>query len=255
MSYLTTAVASRIGIVTISRPEALNALTFDLAEQLAATWRSWESTGAVDAIVLQSEGEKAFVAGADIAELDEKNSAEMLQKGMQDSFRTIRTSSIPSVVAVQGLALGGGFELAMSCDIRVASPNASFGLPETGLGIIPGAGGTQMLSRYAGISMANYHILTGIPMTAERALQVGLVGAIYPAPELRNEAFNLAQKIQGRGPLATRLAKLAIRSSADTSFDAGLELELLAQASLFGTQQPKEGFAAFGERRKPDFRR
>ena len=246
-------VTDRIGVITLDRPKALNALTFDIADGLARIWREWEASGDVDVIVLRATGEKAFAAGADIGELTEKTPAQMLREGMQHAFRRIRTSAIPSIAAVQGLALGGGFELALSCDIRIATPKARFGLPETGLGIIPGAGGTQMLARYAGISVANYHILTGEPMTAERAYQLGLVSRIVEADQLHDVALELARTVQQRGPLASRLAKLAVRASADTSFESGLDVELLAQAALFGTPQPGIGLNAFLAREQPNF--
>lgn len=250
---IATEILGRVGVITITRPDALNALTFAIVERIARQFETWCSEGSVDGVVVSGAGDRAFAAGADIAELQGKSVADMIDTGMQRWLTRIRESPLPSVAAVSGFAFGGGCELALACDIRLATPTSKFGLPELGLGIIPGAGGTQLLSRYAGISVASYHILTGRPMSAERAHQIGLVSEIHEAPAIRDAAVGLVESMAAKGPLALRLAKRAIRASADTSLAAGLEVELLAQAALFGTEERAEGLAAFVEKRTPHF--
>ncbi len=246
-------ILGRVGMITITRPDSLNAVTFAAVERVARQFETWCSEGSVDGVVVSGTGDRAFAAGADIAELQGKSVADMIDTGMQHWLTRIRESPLPSVAAVGGFAFGGGCELALACDIRLATPTSKFGLPELGLGIIPGAGGTQLLSRYAGISVASYHILTGRPMSAERAHQIGLVSEIHEAAAIREAAIGLVEAMAAKGPLALRLAKRAIRASADTSLAAGLEVELLAQAALFGTDERAEGLAAFVEKRTPHF--
>lgn len=250
---ITAEVTGRVGVITVNRPDALNALTFDVVRTIAQQFGTWRDDQSIHGVVITGAGDKAFAAGADITELQRKRVPEMTDTGMQHWMSTIRESPLPSVAAVSGFALGGGFELALACDIRIATPASKFGLPETGLGIIPGAGGTQLLSRYAGVSVANYHVLTGAPMSAERAHQLGLVSELHDAAQLRDAAIALVELMAGRGPLALRLAKRAIRASSDTSLAAGLEIELLAQAALFGTEERDEGLAAFVGKRQPNF--
>lgn len=250
---VTAETSGRVGIITVNRPDALNALTFDVVRAISQQFDAWRDDQSVHGVVITGAGDRAFAAGADITELQDKRVAEMTGTGMQHWMTAIRESPLPSVAAVRGFALGGGFELALACDIRIATPASKFGFPETGLGIIPGAGGTQLLSRYAGISVANYHVLTGALMSAERAHQLGLVSELHDAADIRDAAIALVQAMSERGPLAMRLAKRAIRSSADTSLAAGLEIELLAQAALFGTPERDEGLAAFVGKRTPNF--
>lgn len=246
-------VQGRVGIITVNRPDVLNALTFDVVRTISHQFDTWRDDGTVDGVVITGAGDRAFAAGADIAELRSKQVPEMTDTGMQHWMTTIRESPLPSVAAVNGFAFGGGFELALACDIRLATSTSKFAFPETGLGIIPGAGGTQLLSRYAGISVANYHVLTGAPMSAERAYQLGIVSELHPATEIREAAVALVTKMTDRGPIALRLAKRAIRASADTSLTAGMEVELLAQAALFGTDEREEGLVAFVDKRRPNF--
>lgn len=246
-------VAGRTGIITVNRPDALNALTFDVVRTIAQQFDTWRDDQSVHGVVITGAGDRAFAAGADVTELQRKSVPEMTDTGMQHWMTAIRESPLPSVAAVSGFALGGGFELALACDIRIATPDSKFGFPETGLGIIPGAGGTQLLSRYAGVSVANYHVLTGAVMSADRAHQLGLVSELHDPAQLRDAAIALVDRMATRGPLATRLAKRTIRASSDTSLAAGLEIELLAQAALFGTEERSEGLAAFVGKRQPDF--
>ncbi|MEW1975227.1 enoyl-CoA hydratase-related protein [Microbacterium profundi] len=250
---VTAEVVGRAGVITVNRPDALNALTYDVVRTIAQQFDTWRDDQHVHGVVITGAGDRAFAAGADITELQRKRVPEMTDTGMQHWMTAIRESPLPSIAAVSGFALGGGFELALACDIRIATPASKFGFPETGLGIIPGAGGTQLLSRYAGVSVANYHVLTGALMSAERAHQLGLVSELHEPAALRDAAIALVETMAGRGPLALRLAKRAIRASSDTSLAAGLEIELLAQAALFGTEERDEGLAAFIGKRQPDF--
>lgn len=243
----------RIGVIRLDRPAELNALTFASVEEIAAQIQRWETGGDIDGVVITGSGQKAFAAGADIRELQDKSVQEMTARGMQHAMTALRQSSLISVAAVNGLALGGGFELALSCDIRVATSQASFGLPELGLGIIPGAGGTQLLTRYTNASVASYHILTGQPISAERAHQLGLVSELHEAQDLMEAALKVIGTIASKGPLARQLAKRAIHAAAHSGMDAGLEIELLAQAAIFGTQERDEGLSAFLDRRTPSF--
>lgn len=243
----------RIGIIRLDRPAELNALTFATVEEIAAQVQRWEVDGETDGVVITGSGQKAFAAGADIRELQDKSVQEMTARGMQHAMTALRESSLISVAAVNGLALGGGFELALSCDIRLATPQASFGLPELGLGIIPGAGGTQLLTRYTNASVASYHILTGQPISADRAHQLGLVSELHEAEDLMAAAMEVIGTIASKGPLARQLAKRAIHGAAHAGMDSGLEIELLAQAAIFGTQEREEGLNAFLERRTPSF--
>lgn len=253
MSGLRTSVADGIGTITVDRPESLNALTGEVTESLAIRIREWESSSNVDVAIVTGAGDRAFAAGADIPELRSKSGIEMTRRGMQHAVSALRESTLPTIAAVNGLALGGGFELALACDVRISVSRAKFAFPETGLGIIPGAGGTQMLTRIAGSSVASHLILTGARMRADRAYELGIVSSIHEPDELMSAATQLAQEIRGKGPRAIRLAKAAITAAHDTSMAAGLQVELLAQAVLFETADRDEGMDAFLARRQPHF--
>lgn len=253
MTGLRLEIEGGIGFIRLNRPREHNALTFEIVDRIAGQIQQWEDSGQVSGVIVAGEGGKAFAAGADIRELLAKRVEDMVGPGMQHAMARIRNSTLPSVAAVDGVAFGGGFELALACDIRIATPRSRFGLPEVGLGVIPGAGGTQLLSRYAGISVANYHILTGKPMDAERAYQLGLVSELHEPDRLEPAAVELVHQISSKGPLSRRLAKRVIQASAESSMTSGLELELFAQAALFGTPDRAEGLQAFLERRPPSF--
>lgn len=253
MIGLRIAVQDGVGWITLDRPEALNALTFELVDGIAAQVSAWADDPEIDVVVIAGAGDRAFAAGADIPQLRAKTGVEMTRRGMQHAITAIRESSLPTVAAVNGIAYGGGFELALACDIRIAVPQAKFAFPEVGLGIIPGAGGTQMLTRITGSSVAAFQILTGRPMSADRAYQLGIVAAVHEPDELRTAAMEIAQGIRAKGPTAIRLAKAAIAAAQDTSMAAGLQVELLAQAVLFETADRDEGMAAFVERRQARF--
>ncbi len=209
----------------------------------------------VGVVVLTGAGERAFAAGADIGELRERTTLDALASVMQGVYDEIEAYEKPTIAAVNGLALGGGCELGMACDIRIASGNARFGLPEVTLAIIPGAGGTQRLSRLVGKGRAIEMILTGQIIDAEEAYRIGLVTQVAGEDEtLMDKVRKTAATIVSRGPLAVRLAKLAVQTGFETDQKTGLVIERLAQAVLFDTEDKREGTTAFLEKREPRFR-
>ena len=240
-------------LVTVNRPQALNALNRNLVEALAATFGELGADGAVAGIVLTGAGDRAFVAGADISELRDltPESAFQVARRGQEVLGTIERTGKPVIAAIGGYALGGGLELALACHLRVASPKAKLGLPEVKLGVIPGYGGTQRLPRLIGRGRALRMILTGDPVGSEEALAAGLVDAVHE--DAVAGAARLLDRVLANGPLAVRNALLAV----DTGL-SGLEDGLLAEASLFsslaGTDDMREGLGAFLEKRPPRFR-
>lgn len=245
-----------IGIVTINRPESLNTLNRKVYTELYQLFQVIEDDQDVRVVILTGNGEKAFIAGSDVAEMQPQNSVEI--SGYVDIARKasdqIYSLSKPVIAAVNGFALGGGCELAMCCDIRIASENAKFGQPEINLGIIPGAGGTQRLSRLVGITRAKELILTGAIIDANTALMIGLVNKVVPLNELMTEAIELAKKLGSKSRIAMSLAKKAANFSADTNLSSGFDLETQYFVSCFDTEDQKEGMAAFLEKRKPQFK-
>ena len=209
----------------------------------------------VGVVVLTGAGERAFAAGADIGELRERTALDALASVMQGIYDEIEAYEKPTIAAVNGLALGGGCELAMACDVRIASGKARFGLPEVTLAIIPGAGGTQRLSRLVGKGRAIEMILTGQIIDAEEARRIGLVTQVAGDEEaLMDKVWQTAATILSRAPLAVRLAKLAVQTGFETDQKTGLVIERLAQAVLFDTEDKREGTTAFLEKREPRFR-
>jgi enoyl-CoA hydratase len=209
----------------------------------------------VGVVVFTGAGERAFAAGADIGELKERTALDALASVMQGVYDEIEAYEKPTIAAVNGLAFGGGCELAMACDVRIASVNARFGLPEVTLAIIPGAGGTQRLSRLVGKGRAIEMILTGQTIDAEEAYRIGLVTQVAEGDEgLMDKVRTTAATILSRGPLAVRLAKLAVQAGFETDQKTGLVIERLAQAVLFDTEDKREGTVAFLEKREPRFR-
>lgn len=252
-TLIETSVVAGIGTLTLNRPEALNALNDQLLEEMLTTLVAWEGDPMVAVVIITGSGQRAFAAGADISELASKDALEMaLGRGMQEFFTWLARYPKPTIAAVNGYAFGGGFELALCCDVRIASANASLGLPELALGIIPGAGGTQRLSRIVGQGPALYHVLTGLPMGAARALELNVISECVAAEKLLERATDVARMIQKQGPAAARLAKLAIRET-QPGLESGLLVEKLAQAVLFSTTQKREGMAAFLEKRPANF--
>ncbi len=241
-----------VALVTISRPAALNALNGQVLSELDAVFSAIEADDSVRSVVLTGEG-KAFVAGADIAEMRDlapEQAAAFAARGAK-VFERIERLSQPVIAAVNGYALGGGCELALSCDIRVASEKARFGQPEVGLGITPGYGGTQRLPRLVGMGDAMRMILSGQPIDAAEALRVGLVSAVYPPEALLEGALSLADAIAKNAPFAVRAAKRAIREGMDGALQDGIRLEGELFAGCFATEDQENAMAAFLEKRKP----
>lgn len=240
-----------VGIITIDRPKALNALNSEVLAELDACFDSID-TNTIRAIILTGEGDKSFVAGADIGEMSKLSPAEgeAFGKKGNDVFRKIETFPIPVIAAVNGFALGGGCEIAMSCDIRICSDNAMFGQPEVGLGITPGFGGTQRLARIVGVGMAKQLIYTARNIKADEAFRIGLVNAIYPQEELMPAAKKMAAAIAQNAPIAVRACKKAINDGLDAKMDDAIVIEEKLFGSCFETHDQIEGMNAFLEKRK-----
>ncbi len=243
----------RVGLVTLHRPQALNALNQVLLSELAQALTAFDAEEGVGAIVLTG-GERAFAAGADIREMAEASEAEMRQKGFVDLFDGLRRIKKPLVAAVSGFALGGGCELALACDIILASETARFGLPEVTIGVIPGAGGTQRLPHIVGKYLAMEMILNNRHLTAAEAAQFGLVNRVLPVERLLDESISLAESLAARAPLAARSAKQAVSQAFEGSLSQGLSEERDLFYRLFETKDQKEGMRAFLEKRKPEWK-
>ncbi|MCK4857649.1 MAG: enoyl-CoA hydratase/isomerase family protein [candidate division Zixibacteria bacterium] len=241
--------------ITINRPKALNALNSNTLAEIGVAFSELEASE-VRVCIITGAGEKAFVAGADIAELKECNvmGAKQLAELGHELFKQIEDSVIITIAAINGFALGGGCELALSADIRLASETARLGQPEVSLGIIPGFGGTQRLARLVGKGRAKELILTGRMVDAAEALRIGLVEAVYPADRLIEEAGKLADTILAKGPLAVQFAKKAINIGLDFDLANASQYEIISFAALFGTADKDEGLTAFLEKRKAEFK-
>ena len=243
----------KIGIVQLNRPNLLNALSFGLMSELVSGLEELDRDEAVRVIILTGSG-RAFAAGADLTELSKATAVELALGRRFELWDRIRRISKPIIAAVSGYCLGGGNELAMNCDIILASETAMFGQPEINVGIIPGAGGTQRLPRAVGKYKAMEMILTGRSISAEEAYRVGLVNRVVPAESLMDEARKLATDIASKPPISIRSAKGAILKAQDTTVEVGLEFERKAFYMLFATEDSKEGMRAFLEKRKPSFK-
>lgn len=250
---ITADVNNKIGTISINRPDKRNALSKEVLQEIGTVLDSWEEDLTVRGIIFTGAGEKAFIAGADISQLANYDVQYGLAAHMQKLFDRIEEYPKPTLAAINGVAMGGGLELAMSCDIRIASVNAKMGLPEPTLGVLPGAGGTQRLSRLIGVGRATEMILTSRVLTAEDAERWGLVTAVVLENELLTQAGATLATVLQKGPLAIRLAKLIIGQGAETDQKTGLLLERLAQTLLYTTEDKLEGTAAFLEKRKPEF--
>lgn len=242
-----------IGVIKINRPEVRNSLEFRTLLEIEQALEQFESTDGVKVVVFTGVGEKAFAAGADIRQLRERTAVETLLPGLSGVCHKIEKSSKVTIAAVNGYALGGGCELALACDIRVAAENAKFGLPELNLSIIPGAGGTQRLARIIGKGRALDMILTGETITAKKAEEFGLVSAVVPMENLWETVLGKASKIIEKGPLAIQLAKAVIHRGFDADMDTALMLEKMAQSVLFSSKDKMEGTTAFLEKRSPSY--
>ncbi|MCD7733880.1 MAG: enoyl-CoA hydratase-related protein [Clostridiales bacterium] len=252
MSFIQYEVQGAVAVLTIDRPKALNALNSAVLEELDATVSAID-LDAVRCLVITGSGEKSFVAGADIGEMSTltKAEGEAFGKKGNDVFRKIETLPIPVIAAVNGFALGGGNELAMSCDIRICSDNAVFGQPEVGLGITPGFGGTQRLARLVSPGMAKQLIYTARNIKADEALRIGLVNAVYPQEELMPAALKMAAGIAKNAPIAVRACKKAINEGLEKGMDDALVLEEGLFGSCFETHDQVEGMGCFMSREKP----
>ena len=246
-------VSGRLGTITINRPEARNALSKTVLREIRAALEDFAVRADVGAVVFTGAGEKAFIAGADITQLANYTLADGLASDMQRLYDYIEDYEKPTIAAVNGFALGGGNELAMACDIRIAAESARFGLPETNLGVLPGAGGTQRLTRLVGKGRAVELILTGRIFGAQEAKDMGLVTDVVPDAGLLDAARARADTIMAKGPLAVRLAKLVIKTGAETDQRTGLVIERLAQSLLYTTADKHEGARAFIEKRPAEF--
>ena len=240
-----------VALVTLQRPEALNALNFALLDELAGALESLDGDPTCRAIVITGAGDRAFAAGADILELEPQTSATLTASGGFAAWDRIAAIGLPLIAAVRGFALGGGCELAMACDMIVAAEDASFGQPEIRLGVMPGAGGTQRLTRAIGQARAMEVILTGRTMTAHEADAHGLITRIVPAAATVDAALELAERIAAMPPLAVRAAKAAILDAEERSLTEGLARERAAFFRLFDTEDQAEGMAAFTQKRPP----
>ena len=255
MTYTTilTETRGRVGLVTLNRPEAMNALNFTLTRELMDALAEFDKDDSVGAMVVTGN-QKAFAAGADIKEMADKTVQEMYDRDPIAAFGRIRTIRKPVIAAVSGWALGGGCEIAMSCDMIVASETAKFGQPEITIGVIPGAGGTQRLTRAVGKAIAMEMMLNNRTLTAEEALRYGLVNRVVGVDAYLDEAIKLAQEIASRAPVAIRSAKKMVNQAYERFLGEALEEEKKEFYNLFTTEDQKEGMRAFAEKRKAEWK-
>ncbi|HCF49895.1 MAG TPA: crotonase [Syntrophomonas sp.] len=245
----------KIGVLTINRPKALNALNKDTLLDIKAAVALVQEDPEIDVLVITGSGDKSFVAGADITYMLEMTALEGREFGILGSsiFRQIETMSKPVIAAINGFCLGGGCELAMSCDFRISSDKGKFGQPEVGLGVTPGFGGTQRLPRIVGTGMAAELLYSGDVIDAAEALRIGLVNHVVPAGELMDFVMGLAKKIASRGQISVRLCKKAMYEGVQVDIDRGLTIEADIFGVCFATEEQKEGMKAFVEKRKAVF--
>jgi enoyl-CoA hydratase len=239
-----------VGLVQLNRPQALNALSSALMAELIEALESFDQDDAIGAIVI-SGNERAFAAGADIKQMAGASPVTMMQNPFIGYWDRLKSIQKPIIAAVSGWALGGGCELAMACDMIVAAESARFGQPEINIGVIPGAGGTQRLSRAVGKAIAMEMVLNNRHLSAEEALQFGLVNRVVPVERYLAEAISLAGEIAVRAPIAVRLGKEAVNQAFETSLAEGIFIERRLFNTLFATEDQKEGMAAFIEKRSP----
>lgn len=254
MSYkmILTETRGRVGLITLNRPQVMNALNHQLMREAMDALEAFDKTDNIGAMVITGN-EKAFAAGADIKEMEGKSIQQMMDTDHIAVFGRIRTIGKPVIAAVSGWVLGGGCEIALSCDMIVASESAKFGQPEINIGVIPGAGGTQRLTRAVGKAIAMEIILNDRRLTAQEALGYGLVNRVVPVDKYLDEALRLAEEIASRAPIAVRAAKKMINQAYERTLSDGLAEEKQEFYNLFATQDQKEGMKAFVEKRKPSW--
>ena len=253
--FINIEIDKNIALMTLNRPP-VNALNSQFEEEIDITLDDLEKMQNIRVVIVTGSGNKAFMAGADIKEIinyDENNAIKM-STGSQKVFNKIESSEKIMIAAINGLALGGGCELSIACDIRIADETALFGFPEVKLGLMPGAGGTQRLTRLVGIGNAKKMILTGNPITAQIAYEIGLVEQVCRKDDCVKEAQKIAKQIVSNGPLAIANSKKSINKGMETTFEDGLRIETKLFSELFNTEDRKEGINAFLEKRKPEFR-
>lgn len=245
-----------VGVLTLNREKQLNCLNAATIQDVRSALDTVRTRREVRALVITGAGQKAFAAGADIGEIQGLglgDGPDFMAAGHAMN-QEIESLGIPTIAAVNGLALGGGCEMAMACTLRVASVTAAFGLPELGLGVIPGWGGTQRLPRIIGRHWASWYLLTGETIKADRALELGLVHRVVDATEVVPESVRIGEKIATKAPLAVRAVLTAVRHGADVGLESGLALEAALIGALLASQDKREGIAAFLEKRKPEYR-
>lgn len=244
-----------IGIVTINRPKALNALNKEVLINLGKIMDEVAADNSVKVVIITGSGEKSFVAGADITEMQPLTAVDGREFGRLGQSVNSKIEKLPQpvIAAVNGFALGGGCELAMACDIRIAAENAKFGQPEVSLGIPPGFGGTQRLSRLVGKGRAKELLFTGDMIDASEAYRIGLVNKVVAPAELMDAARTMSQKIMARAPIAVQLCKAAVNEGLEMGLESGISYEAEVFGLCFATEDQKEGMKAFTEKRKPDF--
>src|SRR5579884_1599398 len=250
--YILTERDGNVGIVTLNRPKELNALNFQLVNELADALTEFDRDSEIRCMVITGAGDRAFAAGADIKEMSDKSPIDMMLSGFE-AWQRIKQIRKPLIAAVGGYALGGGCELAMNCDMIVASENARFGQPEILIGVIPGAGGTQRLARTIGKYRTMEMVLTGAQISAQEMAAHGLVNRVVPKGEHLTEALKLAKTVAAQAPIAARLAKEAVLAAFETPLAEGLEIERRNFYLLFATEDMREGMRAFIEKRKAAF--
>lgn len=253
LDYVQIETKERVGYITLNRPEARNALDEKMLSEIEQAFLNYEKDSNIQVIVFKGAGEKAFAAGADIKGLANKTPLDGLIPGIQQLFNLIEQSPKMTVAIIDGYALGGGCELSMACDIRIATPNAKFGLPELNLGVLPGAGGTQRLARLIGKGRALDLILTGRIINGDEAHQIGLATYLCNRDEIDVTLTTITDAIAAKGPIAIHLAKQAVHNGYDLDMRSAQWIEKLSLSLLFGTEDKAEGTLAFIEKRSPNF--
>lgn len=244
----------KTGIITINRPEVRNALDKPTFQAMHDAFQQLDEDPDIRVIIVTGAGNKSFVAGADLNTLKVRSTAETFRAFNTKVLSEIEAVTKPTIAAINGFAFGGGLELALACDLRICSKTAKLGQTELNVGILPGAGGTQRLTRLVGLGKAKELIFTGKALTAEEACQIGLVNAVVEPEQLMESALEMARQIADKSPLILALAKLVVNEGSNSDLHTALAIERLGQTATFGTDDHLEGISAFLEKRKPDFK-